>query len=152
MSGESASDNTYIDKIIEKVAKVHGYVLDKHDPVLVTATLNKFIVSSIYNDVKKAGDAQIQNMTRIIEDSTAKAANNAVEIIKNGIEENNKTLSAEAKQAANEIITAIKNQQSLIEEKNIRVLKDIKNARNMTLIAASSALASMLIMIFLIAR
>lgn len=144
MSDEIIADKVYIDKVIETVARVHDFVLSKDDPVLATATLNKVVVTHVVNDFKKACDEKINKLSEAINEQEILAKEQASEIIKSAIEENEHKLNAIAEAAANKYLESVKKHQNNIEISNEAAVRNIKTNRNLTLIFSLISLVSML--------
>ncbi len=144
MSDTSIPDEAYIDRVIDIVARVHGFVLDKDDPVLATATLHKVIVGHLINDIKEAGNENLKKYIEAMEEKRVFAKEEATEIIKSAIKENSETLQAEAQKAADIINDALKAQDEL--------LKANKNSRNISILSSAIALFSMITVLIVIAK
>ena len=150
MTTEIIDDSAYLDKAIETVSKVHGYTLDRNDPVLVTASLNHYVLNRAVTEFKKASEENIKKYVTAMEEAKNVSKQASSKIIKEAIQENSILLQNEAKKAAAEIKNSINKENEFINKNNQDILRATTLNRNLSLLFSIIALSAMVATLFII--
>lgn len=140
------TDSIDVEEIISRVAKKHKKIIHDDDPIMMTVFLSEEIIG---HHLEKSQESlkELRNSLESIYKAQETQAEKVVRIVmKECLDGAQEALGKSAHKASEDIKTALRTQQNMIEARIEKLHTETKRDRNISLIAAGVSLTAAMIM------
>lgn len=118
-----------VDELIAKVAKKHNLLLSKDDPILITITLNEYVVSKHLELVDQHFNTLKNDLEQLYFRQQEENKELAKKIINASLKVTQDTIASSAKKASSDLVNEVEKLQAKFVSENVKIASNNSNTK-----------------------
>lgn len=118
-----------VDELIAKVAKKHNLLLSKDDPILITITLNEYVVSKHLELVDQHFSTLKNDLEQLYFRQQEENKELAKKIINASLKVTQDTIASSAKKASSDLVNEVEKLQAKFVSENVKIASNNSNTK-----------------------